>query len=102
MQHMVILLGAHFECNELVCRRAWCGFTSCDEVGAWASDGVLDDVGYEQGQDHADEPAEDCDVGFMCARAEEEGPEHEGAEREGAGVDEEPCWGGIRFAHSLV
>lgn len=30
-------------------------------------------------------------MGFVCAWVGEDGPEDEGAEGEGAGVDEEPC-----------
>jgi hypothetical protein len=58
-----------------VCRRSRGGFTSRDEIWARSPDCVLYDVGDEQGKDHGDEPAEECDVGFMGAGAQEEGPE---------------------------
>lgn len=76
-----------------MCRRAGCWFAARDEVRPRTADGVLDDVGYEQREQHADEPAEDGDVRFVCAGAEGEGPGGEDAEGNGAGVDEEPCWG---------
>lgn len=88
---MVILFGADFVCHQLVCRRTRRWFASGDEVGAWSSDGVLDDVGYEEREYHADKPAEYRDVRFVRAGAEEDGPEYESAQWKGAGVDEKPC-----------
>lgn len=92
MQYVVVLLGADFECDKLVRGRTWRRLASRNEVGPRASDGVLDDVGDEEREDHANEPAEDRDVCFVRAWAHEKGPEDEGAEGYGAGVDEEPCW----------
>lgn len=88
MQHMVIRLGAHFERNELMCRRAWLGFTSRDEIGARAADGVFNHVCYEEREEHADEPAKERDVGFVGSGAKGEGPGYQDGEGESAGVDE--------------
>lgn len=74
MQHMVVLFGAHFPRNELVCGGPWLGLASRDEIWSWSAHGVLNNIRDEQGQDHAYEPAEDCDVGFVSTRAEEDGP----------------------------
>lgn len=90
VQYVVVCLRADFPGHECVRGRAWRGFTAGDEVGARAADCVLDDVCYEEREEHADEPAEDGDVGFVRAGAEEEGPEDKGREGDGAGVDEEP------------
>lgn len=93
VEHVVVCLGAHFKRDELVRGRAGRGLAARDEVGSWPSDSVFDDVGYEEREQHADEPAEDGDVRFMCARTEDEGPGGEDAEGDCAGVDEEPCCG---------
>jgi hypothetical protein len=69
MEYVVVLLGADFECNELVRRRAWSGFTSRKQIWSRPPDCVLDDVGYEEREDHAYEPAENRDVCFVRARA---------------------------------
>ncbi|EAT83332.1 hypothetical protein SNOG_09140 [Parastagonospora nodorum SN15] len=90
VQHVVVRLGADFPGNKGVGGRAGGGFAARDEVGARAADGVFDHVGYEEGQEHGDEPAEEGDVRFVRRGAQEEGPEDEGGEGEGAGVDEEP------------
>jgi len=88
---MMVCLRADFERNELVRRCSWLGLAARDEIWSWSSDGVLDHVCNEQREYHADEPAEYCDVRFVRAGADDEGPEDEGAEGDRAGVDEEPC-----------
>jgi hypothetical protein len=93
VQHVVIRLGAHGDCHECVRGCTRCGFAAREEVGARAPDGVFDDVGDEEGEQQAGEPAEECDVRFVGAGAGEQGPEDERGEGEGAGVDEEPCCG---------
>lgn len=78
VQHVVVCLGADFPGDEDIC---WCSggrFAAREEVGARSADGVLDHVGQEQRQDHADQPAEQRDVGFVCAGAGHEGPEGQG------------------------
>jgi len=87
---MMIRFGANVKSNELVCWRARSGFASSDEIGAGATDGILDHIRYEHGEDHADEPAENCNVRFVRSGAEDKGPGDEDAEGHGAGVDEEP------------
>lgn len=86
----MICLGADFPSHEGVCGRARGGFTSRDEVGARSAYCILDHVGDEEREEHGDQPAEEGDVGFVGAGAQEEGPEDEGGEGEGGGVDEEP------------
>jgi hypothetical protein len=87
---MVILLGADLKCHELVGWRAWRRLASCDKIGSWSPDGILDNVRDEERKDHADEPTQDGDVCFMCAGTYEDGPEHEDTEGYSAGIDEEP------------
>jgi hypothetical protein len=90
---VVVFLGAHFERNELVCRCAGRGLTSRDEVWSWSTHSVFDYVGDEEREDHAYEPSEYGDVCFVGAGADEDGPKDQYAERDGTGVDEEPCLG---------
>jgi hypothetical protein len=90
MQYMVVLFGADFKRNELMRWCAWRRLASRDEIGSWSPDSVLDDVGNEQRKDHAYEPAQNCDVCFVCARTEDESPKDQGAEGHCAGIDEEP------------
>jgi hypothetical protein len=90
VQHVVVLLGANLECHELVGGRAGRWLASRDQVGSWSPDGVLDDVGDEEGEDHADEPPQDGDVCFVRAGTDNDSPEHQDAERHCAGIDEEP------------
>jgi hypothetical protein len=87
---VVVLLGADFKGDELVRRRAGRGLASRNQIGAGSPDGVLDHVGDEEREDHAYEPAEDCDMGFVCARAHQDGPEDERAQRDSARVYEQP------------
>ena len=90
VQHVVVLLSADLESDELVIRGALCGFAARNQVGARAADGVLDQVREEERQYEADYPAQDRDVRFVGSRPKEEGPEDEEGERESTGVDEEP------------
>jgi hypothetical protein len=57
VQNVVICLGADLERDELVCRCTRSGFTPRNEIWSGPSNSVLDHVGNEHGQDHADEPA---------------------------------------------
>lgn len=101
VQDVVVRFGADLERDELVCGRPRRWFTARNEVGARTADGVFDDVGYEKGQEHADEPAEDGDMRFVRAGAENEGPRNEDAEGYRARVDEEPCWESILVSEGM-
>jgi hypothetical protein len=90
MEYVVVRFGADFKCHELVRRRAGRGFASRNQVWTRSPDCVFDDVGYEECEQHANEPAEEGDVGFVCAGAHQDSPKDEGSEGDGAGVDEEP------------
>lgn len=94
VQDVVVFFGADLVRDEGVVGGAFVGLAAGDEVGAGAAHGVLDQVGYEEGEDEGDEPAEDGDVGFVGAGLEDEGPEEEDGEGDGARVDEEPDCGG--------
>jgi len=86
----MIRFGADVKGDELVCGRARSGFASSDEIGTRTANSIFNHVGDEHGEDHADEPAEDCNVRFVRSRAQDKGPGDEDAEGYGAGVDEEP------------
>tara|TARA_R110002003_G_scaffold48_52_gene4327 strand:- start:4520 stop:4852 length:333 start_codon:yes stop_codon:yes gene_type:complete len=91
MQHMVVFLRAHLECDKLVCGRPWRRLAPRNEIWPRSPYGILDHVGYEERKDHADEPAEDRDVRFVGAGADEDGPEDKDSEGDCTSVDEEPC-----------
>ena len=99
VEYVVVLLGADFKGDELVRGRARPGLASRDQIGAWSPDGVFDDIGYEEGEDHAYEPAEDRDVGFVRARAHQDGPEHQRAQRHSASVYEQPGYTSLLALH---
>ncbi|KAL8874387.1 MAG: hypothetical protein Q9174_000286 [Haloplaca sp. 1 TL-2023] len=52
MEKMMGLLGANGYGDEFVLRCALCGFAAGDEVGSRATDGVLSDVGKDEGQEY--------------------------------------------------
>lgn len=87
---MVVLLGADLVCDELVVWSARLRLASCNEIGTRPADGVFDEVGYEERKNERYEPSEDGDVGFVGARAHDDGPHDEGTEGNSACVDEEP------------
>lgn len=91
MQNMMVLLGANLVCDELVVRRAWFWFASCDEIGSWSADCILYKVCDEKREDERDKPPEDGDVRFVSARADNEGPGQERAEGDSARINEQPC-----------
>lgn len=74
VKHMMVLFCADFECDEFMCGRAGRGLASCEKIWPGPADGVLDDVCDEEREDQADEPAQYCDVCFMCSGTSEEGP----------------------------
>lgn len=70
----MVLFRAHFIRDKLVCWCAWFRLASGNEIWSRPSHGILDNVRDKECQDHAYEPAEDRDVRFMCAGADEHGP----------------------------
>lgn len=57
VEPVVVLLGAYLEGDEFVVGGAFFGLAACDEVGAGAADGVLDQIREEEGEYEADNPA---------------------------------------------
>jgi hypothetical protein len=94
MQHMVIFLGAHFKCDELVVGRAWRRLASRNEIGSRSAHGILYQIRDEEGEDQRYDPAQYRDVRFVAARLEDKGPGYDYAERDSTGVYEEPGFGG--------
>lgn len=87
---MVVLFCTNLKCNKFV---VWCarrGLATCDEVGTWSSDSVLDQVGNEECKDERYEPSKDRDVRFVSSGLKDKGPYNEYAEGYCACVDEEP------------
>jgi hypothetical protein len=89
---VVVCLGADFKRDELMRGCPWRGLAPRNEVRAWSPHRVLDNVGYEEREDHAYKPAEDRNVDFVCAGPDNDGPEDQEAEGDSAGVDEEPYY----------
>lgn len=92
MKNVVVFLGANFERDKLVRRRAWCRFAASDQIRSWPPHSILNHIGDKQRKDHAYEPAQNRDVRFMRAGADEDGPEDQDTEGYSARVDEEPCY----------
>jgi hypothetical protein len=51
VEHVLVLLGADFVCDELVVRCAWLGLASRNEIGSWPSNGVLDEIRNKECED---------------------------------------------------
>lgn len=92
MQYMVVRFCTDFVCDELMVRRAWLGFATCNKVGAWSSNSVLDEVRDEQSKNERNKPPQDSDMRFVSTRANNESPRHNDTERHGASVNEQPCF----------
>ena len=67
MQHMVVCLRTHFKRDQLMIRRPFIRLTPRNKIWPRPSHGILYEIGDEEREDKAYEPAEDCDVCFMAA-----------------------------------
>ena len=89
-------LRADVDAHQAVCGCTLCWLASAKEVGTGPANGVLDHVGDEGRHEDAEEEAEVGDVHFVCARSEDDGPEHECDDGDDAGVYEQPEWRDVR------
>lgn len=99
VQDVMIRFCAHLVGYQSVRRRVGSWLATCNQVGSWPAHSILDNVREEEGENHADEPAENGHVCFVRARASDERPCDECTKGHCAGVDEQPgCDPSVVFA----
>ena len=90
VQNMVVCLGADLECDELMGGRAGRRLASRNEIWAGAPNGILDHIGDEAGENHADHEAKYCNVRLVRPRTNDKRPCDEHSEGDKARIYEKP------------
>lgn len=74
-----------------MCGCAFFRLTARKQIWAWPADGVLDEVGYEGCEQHADEEGKEGDVEFVEVGAGDGEPDYHDDEGDATAVEEHHC-----------